>query len=132
MSKKQTAVSRSTTESEVIALAQGIFAEALPMCTFWETVLRRKINLVIFEDNEATEKVVRSGYSQQLRHITRTHKVKIASIKEILDLPEVHLRHVMSDDQCADVFTKFVGTMPYIFWGFLKKLQKQSKSQTRG
>ena len=68
VSKKQTAVSRSATESEVIALAQGLFAEALPMCTFWETVLRRKVDLVIFEDNEATEKVIRSGYSQKLPH----------------------------------------------------------------
>ena len=36
--------------------------------------------------------------------------MNLASIKEIIDLPKVHLRHVMSDNQCADVFTKFVET----------------------
>ena len=39
MSQKQTATSRSTTESEVIALAHAMFREALPSLSFWGLAL---------------------------------------------------------------------------------------------
>ena len=36
LSQKQTSVFRSTTESEVIALAHSLFKEGLPMCAMWD------------------------------------------------------------------------------------------------
>ena len=39
--KKQTAVSRSTTEAEVISLAHGLFSEALPTLQLWCRILGR-------------------------------------------------------------------------------------------
>ena len=107
-SKKQTAVSRSTTEAEVIAMAFGVFSEALPMEVLWGMVLQREIHTIIYEDNEATEKIVRSGFSQKLRHITRTHKVNLGSLCDVVASPDRTLKHVTSVDQIADVFTKAV------------------------
>ena len=41
VSKKQTAVSRSTTESETVALASGLFEEAIPLAELFSTLLQR-------------------------------------------------------------------------------------------
>ena len=107
-SKKQTAVSRSTTQAELIAMVFGVFSEALPMEVLWSTVLQREVHTVIYEDNEATEKIVRPGFSQKLRHITRTHKVNLGSLRDVVVSSGRTLKHVKSAEQIADVFTKAV------------------------
>ena len=71
ISRKQTATSRSTTEAEVVALAVCLFAEAIPTLQLFDLLLGRKVDLVILEDNQATIKICRSGFSPKLRHITR-------------------------------------------------------------
>ena len=82
-SKRQSATSRSTTEAEVIAMASAVFGEALPVLQLWQTVLERSVEMVIHEDNQATIQVVHQGYSSKLRHIARTHKVNLGSLREL-------------------------------------------------
>ena len=53
-SKRQTSTSRSTTEAEVIAMASAIFGEAIPVLQLFETLLGRRVNLEVCEDNQAT------------------------------------------------------------------------------
>ena len=106
VSKKQTAVSRSTTESEVISLAHSLFLEALPMCALWDRLLGRDVDLYIHEDNEATIKIINKGFSAKLRHISRTHKVNLGSIKDEVDKKCNHLEYVDTKRQAADIFTK--------------------------
>ena len=72
----------------------------------WDVVLGRTITLEIMEDNQATMKVVEKGYSAKLRHVSRTHKVDLSSIKEVLDMDNVKLLYVETKLQCADFFTK--------------------------
>ena len=64
--RRQTATSRSTTESEVVSLAHGLFSEAIPMLDLFSLLLERPVQLVIEEDNQATIKVVNNGYSSKL------------------------------------------------------------------
>ena len=106
VSRKQTSTARSTTESEVIALAHSLFQEALPIHALFRTVLGRDLVLKIREDNQATIKVVQKGYSAKLRHIGRVHKVDLSSIKEEIDKDDVELSYVITTEQCADMFTK--------------------------
>ena len=106
ISKRQSCTSRSTTESEVVSLAYSLFSEAMPAMSLWDTLLGRGIKLRIYEDNMATIKVVNKGYSPKLRHILRTHKVNLSSIKEAIDNDNVELRYVETEQQAADVFTK--------------------------
>ena len=106
VTKKQTSTSRSTTESEVVSLAHSLFSEALPALTLWDTILGRTMDLEIMEDNQATIKVVLKGYSPKLRHMARTHKVNLSSIKEVIDKESVVLEYVKTDLQAADIFTK--------------------------
>ena len=94
VSKRQTSVSRSTTESEIVSLAHSLFQEALPALQLWQTILDYPIELVIHEDNQATILVAKKGYSPKLRHIARTHKVNLGSIAEVLDADDVKLQYV--------------------------------------
>ena len=106
INRKQTATSRSTTESEIIALAKALFDEALPMLTLFDMLLGRQVELIILEDNQATIKILKRGYSPKLRHILRTHKVNLGSVKEELDKQEIVLEYCPTEYQCADIFTK--------------------------
>ena len=106
VSKKQTSVSRSTTEAELISMAYSLYHEALPMLTLWEGLLMRRVTLRIFEDNEATIKVVKKGYSSKLRHVGRTHKVNIASLHDTVSVDSVIIEYVQTHLQAADVFAK--------------------------
>ena len=106
ISKRQTATSRSTTEAEMVALANGLFLEALPALDMWEMILRRKVRLTICEDNEATIKVAKKGYSAKLRHVLRHHKVDVGSVKEVLDRGDAELTYIDTTSQAADIFTK--------------------------
>ena len=61
-STKQTSTSRSTTESEVVSLAHGVFSVAIPASILWTLILGWDIKLKIYEDNQATITVVKKGY----------------------------------------------------------------------
>ena len=90
--KRQTATSRSTTEAEMISMAASLFGECLLTLELLETLLGRKVDLVIEQDNQATILVAKAGYSPKLRHVSRTHKIDLGSIKEVLDRGSVNIR----------------------------------------
>ena len=113
VSKRQTATSRSTTEAEAISLAHSLFGEALPALTLWETLLGRSVKLRILEDNQATIKVLEKGFSPKLRHTTRTHRVDVGSVHEVLQEDNIGLEYVDTHSQAADIFTK---TLPPHKW----------------
>ena len=106
--KKQTAVSRSTTEAEVISLAHSLFAEALPTAALWCEILGRDVLLEVLEDNEATIKIVKKKGSAKLRHVSRTHRVNLASTYDVFEDPSVDLLYVNTKEQVADIFTKAI------------------------
>ena len=106
VSKRQTSTSRSTTESEVVSLAYSLYQEGLPSLQLWDKLLGRAVNLVIQEDNQATILVVRKGFSPKLRHISRTHKINLSSLKECIDDPSVEIKYIDTNEQAADIFTK--------------------------
>ena len=106
LAKRQTWTSRSTTEAEVGALAESLFHEALPALDMWETILDRKVDLAIHEDNQACIKVAQKGCPNKLRHLTRTHKIDLSSNKELLDDGAFSIQYINTEDQAADIFTK--------------------------
>ena len=106
MSRKQGAVSRSTTEAEAVAMATTLFDEGLPLLELFSALFRRSVRLLIREDNEATAKIVSAGYSKRLRHMKRTHRINLGSLKDELDKDDVDLQLVASKYQKADIFTK--------------------------
>jgi len=112
-SKRQTSTSRSTTEAEVVSLASALFSEGLPMMSLWDMLTGRKILLKVEEDNQATIKVVLKGYSPKLRHILRTHKVNLGSIKEVFDEDSAIIEYIVTTEQAADIFTKALAPLKW-------------------
>jgi len=125
VSKKQTAVSRSTTEAEVVSLAYSLFKEALPMCALWDKLMGREMELYICEDNKAAITICENGFSAKLRHISRTHKVNLQSIKDEVTKENTHLQYTDTLKQAADIFTK--GLEPHKWDAALRMLGVLSK-----
>jgi hypothetical protein len=76
------------------------------MMSLWDKLLGRPVHLYIHEDNQATIEICKKGFSNKLRHITRTHGVNLGSIKDEIVKPVVHLDYIDTTLQAADIFTK--------------------------
>ena len=105
-SRKQSVISRSTTESEFVSLSGALFAEGLPLLELWQ-VIHPPMILRILEDNSAVIAIIAKGFSQKLRHLAKTHRVNVASTCEAVnDNDDVLVQHVPTEDQRSDIMTK--------------------------
>ena len=122
ISKRQTSNSNGSTEAETVALSHGLRQEALPTLQLWETLLGRKVDLRVMEDNSGTIAVVENGYSPQLRHLLKTQKVSIDLVHRVSSPDELDLgslEKVESGEQIADIFTKM---LPVHKWAYALEL----------
>ena len=67
-SKKQTAVSHSTVEAEMVAAVHAIVSSGLPALQLWEWLLGRDMSIDVFQDSQATARIMATGRAP---HITR-------------------------------------------------------------
>ena len=112
VSKRQTCVSHSTTEAEVVAADTAIRTEGLPVKHLCEFILNREVDLGLREDNQATMCVMNNGYSSALRHLPRTHRVCLAWIGEVVQDGDITIEYCSTDSQAADIFTKAFSNKP--------------------
>ena len=99
-SKKQTCVSHSTPEAEIVAADHGIRSEGIPSLDLLSLILKRdfghggvgtrsngstkaaepaeRLGLNVHEDNSTALHVMKIGKSPALRHVHRTHRVSIS------------------------------------------------------
>ena len=68
ISKKQSYVSLSTPEAEIVAADLAIRTEGLPALQLWDMVLERPVRLLFQEDSQATVQTSKA----QKNHILRT------------------------------------------------------------
>ena len=106
MSKKQSSTAFSTPEAEIVAANLALRVEGLPVLTFWEQVFDREVQLDFKEDNKASIIIFKTGYSAQLRHISRTQKVNLRWVQERFQEPNISCEYALSCEQSADIFTK--------------------------
>ena len=78
ISKKQTGVSHSTPEAEIVAADLAVRTEGFPALQLWETLLGRPIDLHFHEDNKAAIQIITTGKNPTIRHMGRTHEVDLA------------------------------------------------------
>ena len=71
-----------------------------------ENTTRKAPSLHVFEDSQSTIAVLEKGNSQKLAHISRTHRVNLHWISEVLKSEDVAMAYIRSADQTADIFTK--------------------------
>jgi hypothetical protein len=106
-SKKQTCVSHSTPEAEIVAANAAVRTEGLPALQLWETVLGRPVDLILLEDNTATMQVLKTGKNPTMRHLSRTHRVNFSWLSEVFrKCDQVHIAYCNTNEQAADLLTK--------------------------
>lgn len=112
ISKKQTCVSHSTPEAEMLAGDLGLRTVGLPALSLWSVILGREPVLEFNEDNEAAVQIIKTGKSPALRHVGRTHKLDIGFLHDLFRKRVLSMRYCESEKQCADIFTKVISEDP--------------------
>ena len=104
--KRQSIVSRSTTESKFVSLSTALFSEAIPTLQVWQELIPG-MTLKVFEDNTAVVSIILKGYSNELRHLSKTHRIHVASTAETINnADDITVQHIETTQQKGDVFTK--------------------------
>jgi hypothetical protein len=103
ISRKQRILARSSTEAELIAIA-----EILEYATFERDIvsemIERDIKIKIYEDNMSTIRMCKNGKSS---NITTKHiKKKYFIIKDYLNEGLVYIEHLATEEMIADILTK--------------------------
>ena len=106
VSKRQSCVSHSTPEAEIVAADKGVREEALPATTLWETILGRKVSVRFLEDNAAAIRVIETGRNPSMRHMSRTHGVALGFLHECLTDKHFTIEYCETRRMAADIFTK--------------------------
>jgi hypothetical protein len=107
VSKKQTCVSHSTPEAEIVAANTAVRVEGLPALQLWDVILERQVNATLLEDNQATLQILKTGKNPTLRHVARTHRVNLAWISDVFrKCKQMGLKYCSTADQAADIMTK--------------------------
>ena len=78
-SKRQSVVSRSTTESEFMSLSSSLFSEALPTLHVWQTLIP-SIRLAIFEDNFASPRDTQLSFITSCEVVNGSEDIDISHI----------------------------------------------------
>ena len=105
-SKKQSCVSRSTTEAEIVSATTLVFDEGIPMKTLVEMLMSCSVGTLLHEDNQSDLLILKNGYSPKLRSLNRTHRISVAALSEILEDRLLQATLTPTKEQLADVFTK--------------------------
>ena len=100
-------------------MAGAVFSEGQPLLDLLGQLLGRQITMRLKEDNAATLSILHSGYSVKLRHASRTHRIDLASLAELINERHMQPEHVNSEDQSADALTKVIQP---ILWDRLLQL----------
>lgn len=130
--------SRSTPDSETLALSEATFKVSLPLVGLLEELLERPIRLVSFVDNETSIAVVKKGYSRKLSYMCKHHRISIGSLHDVYwgeniegvpdDAHSINrLSHVPSDDNIADLLTKGLAAPKH--WYMVERIGMASLSR---
>ena len=104
--KKQSCVSRSTTEAEIVSASVLVFDEGIPIKTVMELVLGEPVVTTLREDNSADIMILQNGYSPKLKSLNRTHKISVAALAEAVDQGLILAVQTPTKEQKGDIFTK--------------------------
>ena len=84
-SKKHGSTSKSRTEAEIVTLEIAVRTIGIPALDLFEELLDKKVQMVVFEDNQATANIVRTGkLEKSMGHVKRCHGVQLGTPTERL------------------------------------------------
>ena len=105
-SKRQSAVSHSTPEAEIVAADIAVFKVGIPALDLWSTIFARTVRCQFHEDNTAAISVCKSGRNPTMRHLNRTHEVDVAALHEAFTHQDFDHFYEKSESMRADLMTK--------------------------
>ena len=76
-SKKQTCVSHSTPEAELVSADHGLRTIGLPALDLWEKLFGCEPKLMMFQDNDACCRIRRSGKNPNTQRVGRTRRISL-------------------------------------------------------
>ena len=84
ISKRQTCVSVSTPEAELVAGSHGLLRELVPALDMCDKLLPPNYPAVFHEDNQAMIRNIRSGRNPTMRYLHSTHRLSVAVLHAII------------------------------------------------
>ena len=91
-SKKQSCVSHSSVESELVACNHGLRTVGIPALDLWSVILGKDMRMDLYQDNQATARIVATGRAPTLRHVHRVHQVCVAWVHQVVSSESFELR----------------------------------------
>ncbi len=70
----------------------------------WKLLMCQTVMGVVHEDNESTITVANNGYSPQLRHLNKHHRISLGLVHEFIKHDDVTLKE--TNAQKGDILTK--------------------------
>ena len=106
VSKRQTSVSHSTPEAEIVATDHCVQKCILPALDLWDTLFDRQRVATVHEDNQAMVQICNTGKNPTMRHLNRTHKIDVKWLHERFQDSYLELKWTSTDEMRGDIFTK--------------------------
>ena len=97
----------------MVAADEALRVEGIPALDLWGKILGRVPKITLYEDNQATTRIITTGKYPKLRHVQRLHGVNIAWLHDLLwkqlyyDVFDTHTKR-----QAGDIFTKHFTAVP--------------------
>jgi hypothetical protein len=110
--KRQGCVATSTPEAEIASAERCVRKDLVPLSLILTAFLRRFPALVLGEDNDTRTLALERGASKEIRHISRSQRVSLASLAGLIRILNISLLRVSSKDMLADIFTKPFTELP--------------------
>jgi len=110
-SETKRAVSRSTTETEFVALRTSLFGEAISLLAVCQRVIDANFVLKCFEDNQAVLAIIAKGCSPKLKHLAKFRRINVASTCEVFPVEDILIQYIQTSHQKADVMNMWSGVL---------------------
>jgi hypothetical protein len=110
--KRQGCVATSTPEAEIVSAERCVRKDLVPLSLLLTSFLQRFPALVFGEDNDTCKLALERGASKEIRHISRTQRVSLASLAGLIRILNIVLVRVNSADMLANMFTKSFRELP--------------------
>ena len=105
-SKRQKSTQTSTTTAEIEALYHGVIEGVWTKVLLEELKWKNKKHIQWLQDNQSVIKILKSEKNmEKTRHIL----VKICYLRELIEVNNMEVVYVCSEENIADVFTKALG-----------------------
>ena len=95
----------------MIAMHLGLRKMGYPALDLWDLVMKsitgKRMEMEVWEDNQTCASIVRTGKTNELRHVHRVHGVNICAVHDSFAKKLFKLKDCHTKAQAADIFTKY-------------------------